>query len=193
MDVDGNNVKHLTNGVREWFPRISLDGKWVYYMQVNEDGPQTLCKVSIDGGEPTVLATMPAGIGRSDFIDVARDGRIVYERNRWLNDHRERTLYVISPNGGPPISELRLPLTAAAVGIFQWMPDSKSFVFNDTRDGQANLWTIPANGKGKEKRLTNFGPGIGARGFKWSGDGKQLLLARGTRTSDGVLITNAAR
>ena len=192
MDADGGNVKQLTNGLRESFPRISPDGKWVYYMQINQDAPQTLCRVSINGGEPTVLATMPSGMGRSDFIDVASDGRIAYERNRWLNDHRERTLYVISPNGGPPISEVRLPPTAV-VGIFQWMPDGKSFAFNDTRNGQSNIWTIRADGKGKEKPLTSFGAGTGARGFKWSRDGKQLLIARGTRTSDGILITNVGR
>ena len=84
-----------------------------------------------------------------------------------------------------------MPLTT--VGYFKWMPDGKSFVFNDSRDRGANLWTIPADGKGKEKPFTNFSPGTSAFGFQWSGDGKQLLMGRGTSTSDGILITNPGR
>ncbi|PWT89069.1 MAG: hypothetical protein C5B55_11985 [Blastocatellia bacterium] len=196
MDADGRNVKQLTNGLREWSPKISPDSKWVYYIQVANNAPFTICKVSIDGGQPTVLATVPEGKGRTDVIDVAPDGRsIVFEKSIWVEDHRERTLYIIPSTGGKPTIVIKLPLTAAEplTTYFRWTPDGESFAFNDSRDGGANIWTIPANGKGQEKPLTNFGRGPGAFRFTWSPDGKQLLVTRVTQTSDGILISNSER
>jgi len=193
MDVDGKNVKQLTNEFREWSPKVSADGKWVYYIQVRDQQPSTICKISIDGGQPTVLATVPDGPGLTAIIDVGRDGRIVYEKNRVVQDRRQRTLYVIPANGGKPTNIIQLPLNTDPNPMntyFRWTPDGKSFAFNDSRTGGANVWTIPANGKGKEKPLTSFAAGSFALRFTWSPDGKQFLVTRANRTDDGILISN---
>ena len=195
MNTNGGNVKQLTNGLREWSPRISPDGKWVYYVQVRDKQPFTICKVPIDGGQPVVVATAPEGPGGTDIVDVSRDGRVVFEKGQIVGDHRERTLYLVPQSGGNPIKLLTLPATTGERGKTWWRftPDGKSFAFNDTRNGLANIWSIPADGKGKEKPLTNFSPGSFAWRFAWSQDGKQFLMARGNVINDGILITNAGR
>ena len=191
IDADGGNVKQLTNGLREWSPKISPDSKWVYYVQVS-DQAGTLCKVSIDGGQPIVLARDPEAPGGINLVDVSRDGRVVFEKVHGVVDHLERTLYVIPQGGGKPVKLLTLPPTASEWGKTWWRftPDGKSFAFKDTRNGAANIWTIAADGKGKEKQLTNFSPGSFAGRFVWSPDGKQFLMLRGNLTSDGILISS---
>ncbi len=47
MDADGSNPKQLTNGTGEWSPRISPDGKWVYYVaHTSGNDPNTIYTIS---------------------------------------------------------------------------------------------------------------------------------------------------
>ncbi|MFN2413116.1 MAG: hypothetical protein ABR535_08720, partial [Pyrinomonadaceae bacterium] len=59
----------------------------------------------------------------------------------------------------------------------------------DARNDYANIWTISLDGKGEAKPLTDFKT-ESITSFAWSPDGKQLVLARGTTTSDVVLVSN---
>lgn len=191
MDADGSNVKQLSveDGTRDWSPRISPDGKWVYYMQAHVTGPSAICKISIDGGQPTVLPI--DGPTPSIGIDVSRDGRLVYPKLTWGNDgHGDATFYVIPPTGGKPVSIIKARVETPQISMFRWAPDGKSIAYNDLRNGAANIWTISADGKGKERQLTNFGAGPPLTRFTWSKDGKQLLVSRVVPTADGILITN---
>jgi Tol biopolymer transport system component len=67
-----------------------------------------------------------------------------------------------------------------------WAPDGHSLTYIDTKDGVSNIWSQPLDG-GKPVPLTNFKTGR-IFNFDWSPDGKWLALARGSITSDVVLI-----
>jgi Tol biopolymer transport system component len=69
-----------------------------------------------------------------------------------------------------------------------WAPDSKGVRFLDPREGVGKLWLQPLAG-GKPKQITNFSSDR-IYSFDWSPDGKQLVVARGTSSSDIVLISN---
>jgi Tol biopolymer transport system component len=69
-----------------------------------------------------------------------------------------------------------------------WPPDSKTIDYLLTRGGVTNLWRQPLTG-GEPKQITNFTSGL-IFSFCWSRDGKQLALARGSLSSDIVLISN---
>ena len=58
----------------------------------------------------------------------------------------------------------------------------------DTRAGTPNLWYFAALGEGPEKQLTHFTSGI-IWDFRYSFDGKSVVLVRGSRQSDVVLFT----
>jgi Tol biopolymer transport system component len=60
--------------------------------------------------------------------------------------------------------------------------------FVDNRDGVGNLWAQPIAG-GPPVKLTHF-TADGISFFVWSRDGKQIAIARGTTTTDAVLISN---
>jgi len=56
------------------------------------------------------------------------------------------------------------------------------------RSGAINVWEQRLAG-GEPRRVTNFSSGQ-IFDFSWTQDGKQLLLAKGERTGDVVLISN---
>ena len=90
--------------------------------------------------------------------------------------------------GGAWINRFELPaLTASGIPV-SWTPDSKGLIYNDFRAGVGNLWLQPLAG-GKPKQVTNFSSEH-IYSFDWSTDGKQLVVARGSSSSDIVLITN---
>ena len=60
-------------------------------------------------------------------------------------------------------------------------------LYIDTRGGVSNIWMQPLDG-GPPRQVTDF-KSDRIFGFEWSRDGKQLALARGTESSDVVLIS----
>lgn len=69
-----------------------------------------------------------------------------------------------------------------------WSPDGKALQYLMTRNGAGNVWEQPLSG-GDPHQFTHFTSGL-LFDFSWSRDGKQLLLSKGDRASDVVLITS---
>jgi Tol biopolymer transport system component len=67
-------------------------------------------------------------------------------------------------------------------------PDHDALDYRSTRGGASNIWR-QARAGGPPKQLTNFKSDL-VFSFAWSRDGKQLALARGTTSSDVILISN---
>ena len=173
-------------------PRISPDGKWVYYIQiVGENDPAQIRKVSIDGGDPSVLATWSESDGAYTLLglDVSPlDGSVAYIRASYKVDHWKYELIIMPPHGGSPLKTIELPPTTSFRLGMRWTPDGKSIAFNDSRNGGANIWSIPIDGPSVAKPLTSFTTPQ-TFGFHWSRDGKQLLVGRGSSSSEAVLIS----
>lgn len=70
--------------------------------------------------------------------------------------------------------------------ILGWSSNGRELTYIATRAGVSNIWSQPVDG-GPAKQLTDFKSNL-IFFFDWSRDGKQLALARGSVTSDVVLI-----
>ncbi|HXG56160.1 MAG TPA: hypothetical protein VNJ03_12340 [Vicinamibacterales bacterium] len=70
--------------------------------------------------------------------------------------------------------------------FFRWSPDSRAFIYIDTRGDVSNLWRLPLDG-GKPVQVTDFTTHI-IQTFAYSRDGKQLALSRGSMTRDALMI-----
>ena len=100
---------------------------------------------------------------------------------------------MIPIEGGPPAKIFDVRLTAfskwrsfGSLDTIRWSPDGRSLTYINSQDGVSNIWSQPLDG-GKPVQLTNFKTGR-IFNFAWSRDGKWLALARGSVTSDVVLI-----
>lgn len=181
MDADGRNHKQLTNGLREFLAKPSLDGKWIYYVALTSGNIQSnICKMPIDGGESVVIAEVPG----YPFIDISpRDGMIAYEH---VEEEMSRSkISIITPDGFP-VKTLTLPPSANR--RFRWTPDGRAIAFIDARNNYANIWAVSLDGKGEAKPLTDFKT-ESITSFAWSPDGKQFAVTRGTNITDVVLIS----
>jgi len=177
MDVDGGNQKVLTDK-SDVNPHCSPDGHWVVYVSTaNKD---TIWKVGIDGGQPVQLTEK-----LSFSPAISPDGKEIV--CFYLEDQDSPAKLAILPfQGGQPVKTF--PLAAEAGTNLSWSADGSAIVYIVTSGGVSNLWAQPVNGT-QRKQLTGF-TSDRIFWFDFSRDGKQLALARGSRTSDVVLISN---
>jgi Tol biopolymer transport system component len=189
MDLDGNNPKQLLTGLNGWNPLCTNDSQSVIFTS-DVGGKPSLWKVSIDGGSPVKLTDYYA-MG----LDISpKDGRIAF---RFIDEQakppRFRTT-VISSDGGPPTAVFDFPEFFGTIGpgffgqSIGWTVDGRALTYIDTKDGVSNIWAQPIDGSSK-RQLTNFKSDL-IFYYAWSRDGKKLALARGSKTSDVVLITD---
>ena len=69
-----------------------------------------------------------------------------------------------------------------------WAPDGKALQFTLLHNGASNIWEQPLTG-GPLKQVTNFTSDF-IFDFKWTRDGKTLLISRGTVNRDVILLSN---
>jgi serine/threonine protein kinase/Tol biopolymer transport system component len=178
IDIDGGNPRRLTSGPSEWWPSVSPDGGWVIYASFASGHP-TLWKVSINGGAPMQLSE------RFSILPVVSPGgNLIACYLRDDSSKFELKMAVMAMDGG------ELAATFAAPGgnlqSLQWTSDGQALTYIHERDGISNIWTQPIAG-GPPKPLTGF-TAEQIFSFAVSPDNKQIALARGSVTSDVVLI-----
>src|SRR5690348_171795 len=179
INRDGTGLLHLTHGSFEAYPACSPDGKWVVYSSAGQGRPE-LWRMPIRGGQGEKV-TDQLCIGSS----ISPDGK-------WIGcltpGPSQRQIAVIPFSGGPAGNKFSLP---AGVNLspmpFQWTPDSSGIGYVKMVNGVSNIWTQPLSG-GAPKQVTRFNSGR-IFNFAWSSEG-DLALARGTQSSDVVLIRN---
>ena len=177
MDADGSNPTQLTNEGFAGLPTCSPDGKWVVYARFND---MSVWRVPIQGGTPTQLKIQNRS---SPLAQVSPDGKLLAYTAWGATSSGPAVLTVVPFNGGEPLYRFDLP---AAAAWFRWAPEGKAMDYSLTRGGVSNIWRQPLAG-GPPKQITNF-KSEQIFSFDWSRDGKQLALARGTRSHDAILI-----
>jgi serine/threonine protein kinase/Tol biopolymer transport system component len=202
MDLDGSNLKQLTQVKQADSAAISPDGQWVVFTHV-QGGKYTLMKVSSAGGPATQLtnydsegaAVSPDGkwiaCVSSSFKCVINfdllnppDGRsIACVPSAGQN---EAASWAIVPfTGGQPYKVFPVPPTSSLPLL--WTPDGHAVSFVNSVNGVGNIWEQSVEG-GPPQPVTHF-TSDRIFWFDWSPDGR-LALSRGTEPTDAVLIKN---
>ena len=180
MDIDGGNLKQLTGGPGDMYPKSSPDGRWVVF-ESTRSGSLRAWKVSIDGGEPVQL-TDKLTLNPT----VSPDGSLVACFYREDQPNAPIKVAIIPFAGGDPIKVFDIPGSVNISAGLRWMPAGRALTYIDTINGVSNIWSLPIDGSAP-KQLTDFKTDQ-MFWFDFSQDGKQLALARGTETSDVILI-----
>jgi Tol biopolymer transport system component len=194
MNSSGGLPKQLTTGenAEDSAPRVSSDGSWVIYSS-RTAGQDRLWRVPLASGEQVRLTEY-----QSTSPDVSPDGKLIacVFRDETVQPARWR-VGIIPFAGGPPIKTVDLPKTAdisrstmdgRAVTYVRWVKGGRALAYVDRQNGVSNIWSQPVEG-GLPRQLTNFPSGV-IFNFEFSPDGKEIACARGTMTSDVILISD---
>lgn len=105
---------------------------------------------------------------------ISPDGsRVVYQvsRTNWKDNAFESDLWIVSLDH----PEQRAPLIKGNGwnGWARWSPDGKRIAFLSDRDGQKQLFVIPANG-GDAREVTHADAGV--NDFRWSPDSRSIAF-----------------
>jgi len=178
MDLDGGNLKQLTEGKENFRPAVSPDGLWVVFTS-QQGGKSVLMKVPSGGGPTSQLTDY-----NSFFPAISPDGK-------WLacwyfpGENQPPRLAIVPFTGGQPAKVFLLPVTSG--GDVHWTPDGHAVSFLNRVNGTVNVWDQPVAG-GPPKPVTHF-TSDRIFYFDWFRDGR-LVLSRGTEPTDAVLIKN---
>jgi len=124
-------------------PNWSRDGKFLIF---NQDG--TLHRLAFDGSAPTLIPTAPQVHCNNDH-GISPDGQFLAISDQTTDDRKSR-VYIVPIAGGTP-----RPITPNAPSYWHgWSPDGKTLAFTGERNGNFDIYSIPAAG-GDETRLTS--------------------------------------
>ncbi|HVS30540.1 MAG TPA: LpqB family beta-propeller domain-containing protein [Thermoanaerobaculia bacterium] len=178
-DLDGGNLRQITNSGSATAPSWCADGKSLVYVTTGR--VQAAWKVSATGGDPVRVTSQP-----TNSTVVSPDGKSILCRLRsvdpatplWrtaivpLDGIGEPRYFEVPRFGGPPKA--------------QWLPDGRGFLFLDFADGIANLW-MQSLDAGEPRQITSFDAGF-IEAYDISPDGRRIAMSRGERVNDIVLI-----
>jgi TolB protein len=182
IDITSGDARQVTTDSPS-YPYLASHGNWVIYGRATS-GKLTLWKAPLDGGDSAQLADEIPGT-TSCCPALSPDGQwIAY----FYQGEPASGIAVIPADGGPPTRTLGYPPTITW-GLVRWTPDGQALAYIDTRAGISNLWRLPLDG-GPVKQITDFKTEQIFQ-FDWSRDGRWLALARGSITSDVVLVQDS--
>ena len=180
VDLNGANPKQLTFGLNEADPACSHDGKWVYF--VDRQNNQGLWRVSIEGGTPETILNDAIGI-----YAVSPDGKQAATLDLRDSDHRLMLKFVSIPDKKLTYHDVD---QRAAPGFLAFTPDGHGMVYAVRDKAVDNLWMQPLDGS-PPRQLTHFTAERILR-FAYSPDGTRIAFERGHVESDAVLLRDTA-
>ena len=191
MDSDGRNQRQLTfagaQNQRGQSAALAHDGTEVFFIKRGA-GPASIWKVSLEGGAAVQISPL-TDAAPEGFLAISPDGKwLAYRRVSAQPAARgeNRSLRIgalpVEGNADPKLFDLEVSRP-----MIQWAADSAAFYFVGGLFNSSSLCRQPLAG-GEPQKLLDFPDRI--FNFAWSRDGTNLVVSRGRRQGDAILITN---
>jgi Tol biopolymer transport system component len=171
----------LTSGLSEHTPSCSKDGRWVYYVDNNDN--HYLKRVSINGGSPQTVVNFSLG-----NYTLSPDGMQVASLEVRELDHK--LMLRLDSTESHRMAYHDMDQRALEEGL-AFSPDGKAVVYIVREKGVDNLWAQALDGSAA-KPLTHFTADKILR-FNYSPDGSQVAIERGESESDVVLLKDTSK
>jgi Tol biopolymer transport system component len=181
VDADGLKPMTLFHG-DIGPPTCSNDGRSVFFVRTIKS--YAILRLATEGGTPIEIAKSP-GYEIMQNLSISPDGMLLAYAYDEALPATGTNLTVIPSSGGTSLQTFKVP---SDVSSLRWSRDGQRLQYPLTRSGVTNLWEQPVAG-GEPQQFTKFSSGR-IFDFDWSSDGKQLVLTRGDKSSDVVLLSH---
>jgi Tol biopolymer transport system component len=175
-DLDGGNLRQLTNSESAWNPSCSPDGSWLTYSSFDSKS-YGIWRMPIDGGAPVRIWD------RAGTTGISPNGKSVLICHDLFGAAKAS---IIPAEGGLPLRSFDRVSEFGGSACVSWSADGAALLYAKSTGGVSNMWRQPLDGS-QPKQVTGFASQR-ITSFAVSRDGNRLALARGTTTSDVVLI-----
>ena len=171
MNKDGANLRQITNGAGEQHPRISPDGKWLFYVE-----RKILWKQSLAGGEPVKIFDniTPADISPNGKYLVAG----YYDVNETEKNQWKQILVPLESGGKPEILEF----LSARLHSVRWNNEGTGLYFLSASETVSNIEFYSLSDKSIH-RVTDF-DSQQIHDFSIAPDGGTIAVGRGKKTNN---------
>ena len=132
----------------------------------------------MEGGNPVRLNDAEA-----EYLNISPDGKMIAYSYEDPSANPPQGVAIMAFEGGPPTKHFDI---LSWMEWFRWGTDSRSLLYTKNEGGVDNIWSQPIAG-GTPKQITHFNSEL-ISSFDLSRDGKRLVMSRGTRKLDVVLI-----
>ncbi|NNE99603.1 MAG: hypothetical protein HKN25_11340, partial [Pyrinomonadaceae bacterium] len=173
IDLDGDNLKQLTDGHGEIAPEISADGKWLYYV-ITKGVRHSLWKQPLTGGEAIRVREGVGGINQISPTDSDKIAAYFFDPKE--RDKPQYQIVVFSENESNEVADLEIP----PVHQFGWNSDGTGVYYGDGGESFNNLWLVSTKDKSKTQ-ITDFAD-LKIWNMDISPDGKTMAVSRGDAT-----------
>lgn len=171
INTDGTNLRQITNGGGEQHPRISPDGKWLFYSE-----RKSLWKKSLSGSEPVKLLESAAPSG------ISPDGKYLvagfYDANETENNQWKQILLPLENDSKPEIPDF----LSARLHSVRWNVEGTGLYFLSASETVSNIEFYSLKDK-SIRRITNF-HSQQIHDFSISPDGTSIAVGRGEKTNN---------
>ncbi len=173
VDLDGKNLRQLTNGDGASHPEISPDGKWLYFMA------KGLLKMPLNGGEASQVLVDGIANHRISPTDPTKFVGYYYDPAAKEQPYK---LGLFSEDDPANPRALNIPGR-----IIEWKPDGSGVYYLDSSgESFSNIWFLPLD-REKPLQITNFSDQI-ISNFSLSPDGRTFAVSRGLAVGNIVKI-----
>jgi eukaryotic-like serine/threonine-protein kinase len=188
--TDGSNLLQLSSGKFDALPACSPDGRLVYYADLVSG---QMKRVPVEGGTANAVPGSDVPGRFSGGFGISADSRELAmvvaesERQNERSAHQKIALVPLSAGASPSARMLDSDPRISGPPIF--IENGKALVYSITENGVDNLWSQPIHG-GLGHRITSFSSEQ-IEHYELLPDGKKLLLTRGHRHSNVVILREA--
>lgn len=179
---DGSGLTQLTFGdTYDTSPDCSPDGSSVIYaVHITGGG---IWQVPVEGGTPVQLSDL--GASAPSF---SPDGKSIAAILPSDSVVKNATLVIIPTESGPPEKTFDVIPYGWYYRPARWTPEGKALLFSKMDNQTGNLWKQSVSG-GDPKLITSF-KSESIADFTYSKDGGRLIISRGQRGTNVVMLKN---
>jgi Tol biopolymer transport system component len=177
---DGQNIRPLTDGTADYFPRFTPDGKNVIFQR--DSIFAAVWRVSADGSEPAIKIIEPL----ASHAAVSPDGKIIAYHSMQRGEGKPRwKMALTETETGKTINKLDFPIPISQRNTL-WHPNGKflTMIFNNGENVGLLLFS-PTDGK--YQTIDNISKNK-ITSFAWSPDGNQFAFSHITEIRDVVSL-----